>query len=64
MVRKHLHLPGASPAGIRGRGASRRDLLKAVGATAAFGALAGCTGDDLAFDPPTAAFDAAFSSEQ
>jgi simple sugar transport system substrate-binding protein len=46
MSRKHLHLPGAAQAGIRGRGASRRDLLKAVGATAALGALAGCAGDD------------------
>ena len=46
MSKGHLHLPGAMPAGASRPLASRRDLFKAVGITAAAGALAACTGDD------------------
>ncbi|HEX6194524.1 MAG TPA: substrate-binding domain-containing protein [Jiangellaceae bacterium] len=46
MSKGQLHLPGAMRAGMSRPMASRRDLLKAMGVTAAAGALAACTGDD------------------
>lgn len=46
MSNGHLHLPGSRRAGASKPLASRRDLLKVMGATAAAGALAACAGDD------------------
>lgn len=46
MSKGQLHLPGGLQAGASRPMASRRDLLKVMGATAAAGALAACGGDD------------------
>ncbi len=46
MAKGQLHLPGAIRAGRSRSLATRRDLLRVMGMTAAAGALAACTGDD------------------